>query len=363
VRLVATVVCGVALLASVVAGSAQSQPSPVASVLVGLNPDGSGNLFAVGSGTSAQGWAWQSCRGSGTTICAPFAVGASIQTGDAASGTFFVASTGAGAIATSSVWYGNLTAQAPPRVYGDIRANAEITPIPATWSGGWQAAFASDSEQLAACADADGTDCTALTAPGYIYECAAGGAVIDPVFTGWYLRVADQHAESNEPEPVPVVVTRPPVLILSGSPYQAPVWQPNATTSVAVVGRIAPATGARVTFCGGPPLPATANPYRPTYRCPKSSQFFACPVATIAPTGEADIWCGPSSCEPSVQLRHGRRTVVLQPIASVQPTGPPAGPIIIRISRSTRARIGHGSVIESVYARGALLARRRIMLS
>jgi hypothetical protein len=57
--------------------------------------------------------------------------------------------------------------------------------------------------------------------------------VIDRAFTGWYLRVADRRSESNVPVALP--------LIFAESPYGAAVWEPSPTTSVAVIGRIAPA--------------------------------------------------------------------------------------------------------------------------
>lgn len=125
-----------------------------------------------------------------------------------------------------------------------------VVPVPGTWVGGWQTGGI-DTIQLAACANADGTACTAIAAPGYVYACPGQGAVIDPVFTGWYLRVADQRSETNAP-----VAT---VAIISPSSYGAPVWNASPTTSVAVVGQIAGAADPRPVSCGGPPLPAGAS--------------------------------------------------------------------------------------------------------
>lgn len=63
------------------------------------------------------------------------------------------------------------------------------------WRGGW----AGDAHftQLAACANAQGTACTTLTDMHYPSRCANGAAVLDPAFTGDYLRVADQLVGPN----------------------------------------------------------------------------------------------------------------------------------------------------------------------
>lgn len=213
-----------------------------------LNEDGSGELIANSQmNPPGETWSWQTCA-LDLSGCTPFATGQNITTGNAGANTVFDAISSAGATASSPAWYGNAVSIAPPSVTGIVRANELVTPAPGTWDGGW----AGDAHftQLAACADAQGTACTTLTDIHYPGGCANGTAVLDPAFTGEYLRVADQLVGPN-----PVIAT-----YAVSSPYGPGAWAAGPTTSVAIVGQIAPATGPRTATCGPRPLPSGTRP-------------------------------------------------------------------------------------------------------
>jgi hypothetical protein len=83
-----------------------------------------------------------------------------------------------------------------------------------------------------------------LTDLHYTQRCEDGAAVLDPVFVGRYLRVADVRL-GPEPGFRDYGV---------GSPYGQPVLRRTRQVSTAIVGQIAPASGARTEMCGAPPL-------------------------------------------------------------------------------------------------------------
>lgn len=338
---------GIAVLvacACLVGTASADQPPPP--VFYSLNSDGSSEMAAWGNGP----WSWQACTGPGATDCAPFGSGQSIGTGTAPPGTVFVA-TSSDHTATSPEWQGNVVSMSQPGVEGAVRANAEVTPTLGTWTGGWASSVGTgDTTQLAACAKADGTGCTSLTDDGYIYGCPRGGAVIDPLFTGWYLRVADRRYQSNYPSTL--------IMIVSWWPYGAPIWQAGPTTSVAVVGRIGPAIGPRVTSCGGPPLPATADPHHLNSRCRRSGSP-GCAIANISSTGITRIWCTCSMLR--VRVGRGRRAVAFTPNLLIGPRRP--APLTFPLPRSVHKHFGRGPITVSVYNGRYLLTRRRITLS
>jgi hypothetical protein len=94
-----------------------------------------------------------------------------------------------------------------------------------------------------------GHECMTLTDLHYNEGCEDSAAVLDPVFVGRYLRVADLRLG---PEPG-ILQYR------VGSPYGQPVWRGNRQTSIAIVGKIAPASGDRTEMCGAPPLTEIPN--------------------------------------------------------------------------------------------------------
>jgi hypothetical protein len=239
-RLLAGLALVVTLLVVDSAGASES-----ASVQAVLNRDGTGQMLANGQTDVAGGtWSWQICLTEGLD-CTPFAAGQSVTTGGAAPPAVFQAQASDGPVGRSPVWRGNVSAATLPSVSGAIRANALVTPVDATWIGGWDGDF--DRTQLAACVNADGTDCTSLTDRSYLPGCPHEAAVIDPAFTGRYLRIADERNGRDIVFPSPAV----------SSPYGSLIWTQAPTISVAVLGRIAAANGPREAACGPPPLPTS----------------------------------------------------------------------------------------------------------
>jgi hypothetical protein len=154
----------------------------------------------------------------------------------------FRTSSSVGTIGLSHLWLGNVSSTGPPSVTGAVRANSLVTPVAGQWNGGWEGDY--DRFELAACASPDGTGCTTLTHLKYPSGCPGDAAVIDPKFTGDFLRVADRRFPQDGVSTAEAV----------GSPYGHSPWAANAITSVAIVGRIAPKTGKRQSNCGPPPL-------------------------------------------------------------------------------------------------------------
>ena len=71
-----------------------------------------------------------------------------------------------------------------------------------------------------------------------------------------------------------------------------------------------------------------------------------------------------SHLHPTIRLQRGRRSVGVEPVTRAPRTQSlSTAPVIVRLSRSQRARIGPGKATETVFLRGVLLASRRIDLS
>ena len=233
-----------------------------------LDQDGSGRLFVNNSGEPP--WSWEACSRD-LTQCKPFGIGREIDTGSAPAGTVFRVS-GGGDSGLSPVWHGNVVPVTPPSVEGEIRANELVTPRLATWSGGWEGDF--DLIQLAACVFPNGSKCTPFTHPKSPADCKSGGAVLDPAFTGRYLRVADERYGRGTAFTLEAV-----------NPLTQEVWQASPITAVAVVGRIKPARGAREESCGMPPLVE----------------------ASVSGKGVATVLCR-IGCRATLVAQQGRRT-------------------------------------------------------
>lgn len=239
-----------------------------------LQDDGEGLMNANGPiNPAGQTWAWEVCPEDGSP-CSPFASGRSITTAGAPPDAFFRATSSLGFVFSTRVWRGTVTGQGPPSVSGPVRANELVTPLAGFWQGGWDGDY--DQFQLAACTDAGGTDCSSLTHAHYPRACPGGAAVIDRRFTGLYLRVADRRLGPDSVFPAYAVTT----------PYGHPAWQPNRITSVAMLGRIAPAAGPRAASCGPPELRK--------------------PRATIDRRGFASVRCE-WFCRAVLNARHGRK--------------------------------------------------------
>jgi len=233
-----------------------------------LSEDGSGRLFVNNSGEPP--WSWEACDATLTT-CRPFGTGREINTGNTPAGTVFRV-TGGGDSGLSPIWHGNVSAVSPPSVLGEIRANKLVVPWIADWTGGWEGDF--DQTQLAACVLPSGNQCTSITEPKYIGGCRNGGTVIDPAFTGQYLRVADRRYGTGT------------AFTMEGamSPYGHEIWRESPTTAVAVLGRIKPAAEPPDVGCGPSPLVD----------------------ASISSRGVATVRCG-LGCRVVLLARQGRR--------------------------------------------------------
>jgi hypothetical protein len=323
-------------LAAVVvfSGADLASGSESASIQAILSAYGTGEMIANSqTNPSGETWSWQTCKTDGTG-CTAFpnglANGQTAHNGQIAgtvgapSETVFKAVASDGPVATSPVWHGNVTPGAPPSVVGALRANALVTPVAGTWSGGWDGDF--DQFQLAACVQPNGTNCITLTDPRAPGGCPKEAAVIDPFFAGRYLRVADQRWGVNTYFAVQAL----------GSPYEGTAWLAGPSTSVAVVGQIAPATGPREASCGpGPPF-----------------------SATISRTGVATVRCA-LLCTLTLRAVHGRRTASTHATTLTRPLRPK----MLRLPSRARLRLGKGPAVFTVLlASHTLLARRTITL-
>jgi hypothetical protein len=270
------------------------------------------------SNPAGESWSWQACAADGSA-CTPFATGRSVATAAAKPSTVFVATANDGPTARSPVWHGAVSSSTPPSVTGAVRANALVAPVAGAWSGGWEGDF--DHTQLSACASPDGSNCTTITDQNYPGGCSHEAAVIDVAFSGSYLRVADQRLGVDTAFPAVAV----------SSPYGGQVWAPGPTTSVAVVGRIAPATGPRAAGCGPPPLLS----------------------ATLSVRGVARVRCG-LSC--TIVLRAHRPSYRVR----LERTLPSPGSATVQLPMAAIRRLGRGRASFSVEVDGTLLAARTV---
>lgn len=237
------------------------------------------------SNPSGEAWTWQSCRSDGSG-CIPFGQGRHLGTGDASPGTVFTATSSRGETASSPIWRGSPSVARLPSVRGARRARALVEPILGAWIGGW--ADDRDVMQLAACATAGGRRCTTLTHEHFPNGCSSGAAVVDPVFVGYYLRVAHRRRGSGEGVAAFGV----------GTPYTADVLRSGPTTAVAIVGKIQPSTRPRRTSCGPPPIV-----------CPPRAVRSACittPTASLTRGGAAHVRCI-RRCTVTLRAEVGRR--------------------------------------------------------
>jgi hypothetical protein len=292
-----------------------------------LNIDGSGRLYVSSPpGPFSPDWSWEACT-SDLSTCQPFATGGDIGTGSASPHTVFRVSKGS-AFGLSPVWRGNLGVMTPPSVSGAIRANELVTPNSAIWSGGWDGDF--DRTQLAACATPTGEACLSLTEPKYVRGCRQEGTVLDPAFTGKYLRIADSRYGPGTLFTLEAAV----------SPFGHAIWKASGSTSVAMLGRIKQATGRRSAKCGPPPLTE----------------------ASISAEGVATIGCG-LGCHAMLIAKRGK--VRARAIRKVPPTRPLGFERSLTLKLSPRAlkRVGPGGVHMTVKIDDRQAATRTVLLS
>jgi hypothetical protein len=302
-------------------------PRPTVSATFG--PGGGGWLAAEGfEASSPPTWTptWQECDAAGEA-CQPFGVGENIAVGGAPGGVRFKALGEDGSSALSPVWRGALNRLAPPRVRGALRANRLVTPVPAVWSGGWTTDI--DETGLSACPTRTGDGCFILAESGH-GNCA-GASVIDPDFTGWYLRVASS-------------VTTPDQQIAEpghGAGYSTGTWEAGPGSTVAVLGRIAPATGRRTSSCGPPPLVPGLPPH----------EALQVAYAEITTDGLAIVRCSAlCAVREQASARHRR--------AMAEAGG--TGEIELRVPGRALARLGHGPIRYTLFIDGHRVEQRTI---
>jgi hypothetical protein len=353
-------VLGVAAFVLCAATGAFADDAAVQAVLA---PDGSGVLVGQpklpAPDNPSRTWSWDVCAPNGAD-CTPFATGQNTTTAGAPAHVVFEAIASDGLTAMSPVWYGPPAPLTPPSVTGTIQANDLVTPAAGTWNGGgWQGD--TDWFQLAACQNSDGSDCTTLTDdPDYSGGCPNGAAVIDPTFTGDYLRVADQRLPADT-----VWNTT-----LTSSPYHPGEWTAGPTISVAVIGQIAAATGPRQATCGPPPITSATTPppaapegststTGPTGPAPTASGATTTlsepGAATVSQTGVARVSCA-TACTIELTASHASHTVHSRRILAS------TGKMTLRIPKNKLRRLGHGRTTFTVTIDGTPIAIRRIRL-
>lgn len=290
-----------------------------------LNEDGTGRLFVNDSGGP---WKWQACAPD-RTECVPFGGGREIATGGARPETVFRVESH-GTMGVSPEWRGRVRQSAPPSVYGVIRANEFVSPVPAGWSGGWAGELS--QMQLAACATPTGQNCTTLTELHYVRGCEGSASfVLNPAFAGDYLRVAERRLGSGR-------IFEPAYAV--SSPYRGEVWQRNRITATAVVGQIAPAVNPFPGECGPPP-PGEAS---------------------ISRQGIASVRCR-GGCHAVLVARSDKRQarVARRVPAEEQLVVAPATEL--EVPRRAQRRLGAGSVSLRVTIGGRVAAHRTVRLA
>jgi hypothetical protein len=289
------------------------------------NSDGSGKLFANGA---LEPFAWEQCDLALSTCAAVGGTGRELSVGGAPDSTIFRLSSGA-QTSLSPTWHGTLSVAAPPSVEGTLRAGEIVTPVLATWQGGWDGSV--DQTQLAACQTPTGENCTSLTDPKYVMGLPHGAVLLDQSFAGDYLRVADR---GLGPDPVETADAY-------SSPYGHPVWPADGTTAVAVVGQIAASQT-------GPPSPEPSSP-EPARRIKGS----------ISARGVATAHCN-VSCRTLLLVRRGRHTARV--ISVVKPTGAAMGVAKLRLARADLERLGTGRAHFVLEVDGKPVADKTILL-
>jgi hypothetical protein len=318
--------CLVLVMGLVLASGAGAAETPEMEVF--LEGNGSGGMIASSNVEAPPGgtFSWQACAPDGMG-CIPFASGQKVGTADARPNTVFVVTPSDAPTERSPVWHGDVTASTLPSVSGQVRANTLVTPVAGTWRGGWAGDL--NRTELAECRHPDGTGCSALTDLGGA-ACAHEAVVLDPAFTGRYLRIADQTYAAD----APVDEDTEDSLAFLGF-----VWPPGPTTSVAVLGRIAPATGPRTDHCG--PAPRALGPE---------------PSATLSKQDVATIRC-PAACTIVLRADRGpRRVQVTRTLAEW-------GTVKVHLSARSLLRLGHGRAVLSIEVDGAVLLRRTLTVA
>lgn len=243
-KLILAAALGAALCVGLVPASLAAESASIQSF---LNEAGGGGMIANSqTNPDDETWSWEVCSVDVET-CTPFAQGRIVHTPGAPTPSVFKATSSHGATALSPRWNGRASAVLPPTASGTVQAGEIVLPLPGRWRGGWKGDY--DWTQLAACKGPEDEGCTTLTDMHYIDGCRNGATVIDPKFTGMYLRVADQRVSAGTG------------ILDYGreTPYGPYIWPESPTVSVAILGRIAPAKGSAATGCGPPLVEASIS--------------------------------------------------------------------------------------------------------
>ncbi|HEU5062847.1 MAG TPA: hypothetical protein VFT79_06810 [Solirubrobacterales bacterium] len=308
---------------ALVAGTLAHSPASAAesaSIQAILTPEGGGRMIANSqTNPDDESWSWEACTVDLRT-CTPFTEGRIVETAGAPVPSVFRVTSSRGATTLSPQWNGKVTSTSLPSIAGTVRANELVVPVPGEWSGGWEGDV--DWTQLAACKGPNDNDCTTLTHRHYVGGCANGAAVIDPMFTGMYLRVADRRIPAHTPELAYAV----------GSPYTPDIWPAGATVSVAFAGRIKAATGPPASDCGPSPLVE----------------------ASISSRGVATVRCG-LGCRATLVARQGKRKAAvvrkLAPLPYVPREASAQPKLRLRPGQKKRFNPGPIRMIVKVYGR------------
>jgi len=294
-----------------------------------ITEDGGGRMVANSqTNPEDETWSWEAC-GIDLESCTPFAHGRIIETAGAPAPTIFRVTSSYGATTLSPRWNGRVASTSPPSIAGTVRANELVVPVPGEWTGGWEGDV--DWTQLAACKGPSDEECTTLTDRHYVGGCRNGAAVIDPRFTGMYLRVADRRIPAHTFELAYGV----------SSPYGADIWPRGQVVSVASVGRIQPAEGPPAGDCGPSPLVE----------------------ASISKHGVASVRCG-LGCRATLIARQGKRKArvsrQLAPLPDTLPKGTTKPKLRLRSGQLRRFEPGPVRFVVRVY--GKRVASRTVLI-
>jgi hypothetical protein len=299
-------------------------------VQTGLNSGGRTGWMAV-TRSPFESIGWDACT-SKLTECRPWSRGSKTETLGAPAGTVFRVKNSEGRVGLSPEWRGPLKELAPPRVAGVTQANEYVSPVPGLWGGGWRG---EPSEmQLSACETEAGQGCVSITSPHFIRQGCDHSAsfYLNPRFTGWYLRVADQQSGGPHLEAGYAVFSP------SGATWGFDeVWRSSRTVSVAMVGQVAPAMTPPAGECG--PSPA--------------------PTATISAEGIARVECGGGCSVSLIASCNGRRSSVERHIPS-QDLLRTQAVLEMQLPPSVLSGIGDGKVRLMVDIDGTRLAQRTV---
>jgi hypothetical protein len=332
VRNLALIGCYLLVVCTSATPTAGARTPGEAKIQAFLTKSGAGMIVNSQWNPPTETWSWSICDAAGAS-CRPFAAGRNVEFPAAPAGSTFRATANDGPTALSPVWKGPLQQATAPSVTGAIDANGLVTPVPAAWSGGWagdDVGRDGDFTQLAACATSDGRECTTLTNREFGGGCPHGATVLDPIFTGAYLRVA---SFVTGPDPIFAEVAY-------STPYGKRVWQAGSTTAAAMLGKIAPASHPRREPCGPPPLDPRVSAREPI------------PVryAYITKAGVGRVRCWQDPCQVLLIARHGRAIRAKRPMPErhdrLEVAIPPAT-VVLR-----------GKVRYSLKVDGELLAQR-----